>query len=778
MSTFRPLYGPTRIRKSFQLAGSTAKTKRYQSSCLSRRLPHYKSEPRVVKISNSGNHGIFEGLGLALKQREVVDKSEHKPGVSWNGLGYQSSNNLIARQKKIIITKRSKKYSGQSKVELENCKEPFRKDEFRFVCHSPVKTALKVYDAGKLIASRKQTEKEFPYIQEGSYGRRMVAEEFGNVLSSLSKRPEGISFNGRQRCGLGSSINERGIQRQMVSGTKKVAYKLQRSIRGLCHYEKVFRQHKEHKSINPVRQSDCSVVYQEPGRHEIGTIVRNHLQNIYASPEIEHNDSGSVFARNTERGCGQLIEGQAAARLASSTVYNGQNISEVGSSSNRPLRNKYIKSGTKLCIKGCKRLRSNIHKRLQQGMVISPGVDIPATQSDSQSASSFEYSQGCIHSNCAKLGQSVLENRVEGASDGGTMEAQKSESTTSGCPVSEVVASGAEFKFGSLEGTGWADLLADWSEDDKALLSKSWRKSSLKTYASPWKDWLAWCAEKKVEGKNAEPALVAKYLSFLYHTKKYAPSTIRLHKSVIATMSNPLKADLISNNPLVKRLLKAVEMSKPMVNRKYIWDINKLIGWIRTDRVDLNSVFQVSRRLALILLLASGRRIHDLTLLRINEPSMHLDKESVTFWPEFGSKTDKATYRQSGWKLLRSKEKTLDPVFWTEELIKVSSVRRGAKDGLSHLFISSRGKVGPASRTVIAGWIKTVFKSANIEYPPGSIRSAVSSSRFQNHVPLDDILQNANWKGKTNFFKFYFKEIERCSNSGDNKSNDITFVPV
>lgn len=107
--------------------------------------------------------------------------------------------------------------------------------------------------------------------------------------------------------------------------------------------------------------------------------------------------------------------------------------------------------------------------------------------------------------------------------------------------------------------------------------------------------------------------------------------------------------------------------------------------------------------------------------------------------------------------------KKLDPVFWIKKLIAISSTRRLLN--LNSLFISTRGTVKPASRAVIAGWVKTELVSLGIKFPPGSIRSAVASSRRQNNVPLDEILSYGNWKSDKNVFKFYFKEIIKQSSA-------------
>lgn len=54
---------------------------------------------------------------------------------------------------------------------------------------------------------------------------------------------------------------------------------------------------------------------------------------------------------------------------------------------------------------------------------------------------------------------------------------------------------------------------------------------------------------------------------------------------------------------------------------------------------------------------------------------------------------------------------------------------------------------------------KTAFLELNINFSPGSIRSAVASSRKDSNVPIDIILRNGNWRSDKNVIKHYFKEI-------------------
>jgi hypothetical protein len=61
------------------------------------------------------------------------------------------------------------------------------------------------------------------------------------------------------------------------------------------------------------------------------------------------------------------------------------------------------------------------------------------------------------------------------------------------------------------------------------------------------------------------------------------------------------------------------------------------LDWLQSHPPDL-SIFQVSRHLAVLLLLASGHRIHDLTLIDLDEDYSQILDKVIIFWPRFGSK--------------------------------------------------------------------------------------------------------------------------------------------
>ena len=62
------------------------------------------------------------------------------------------------------------------------------------------------------------------------------------------------------------------------------------------------------------------------------------------------------------------------------------------------------------------------------------------------------------------------------------------------------------------------------------------------------------------------------------------------------------------------------------------------------------------------------------------------------------------------------------------------------------MFISITGLIKAATKTMISGWIQSIFKEADVRAPPGSIRAAVASKSWLENRPLDKILSRGNWK--------------------------------
>lgn len=324
---------------------------------------------------------------------------------------------------------------------------------------------------------------------------------------------------------------------------------------------------------------------------------------------------------------------------------------------------------------------------------------------------------------------------------------------------------------------GWSRLLGSWDRGQLNLLKESWRPSTRKVYSVAWKRWLVWCETHQINSRSPTGSDLARFLSDLYLSHNLAYNTILLYKSVVSTLCNPEISGQLSSHVLVKHILKSISLRRPVCHTKSpVWNIDELASYLEKYSIDKNSIFQVQRHTAALLLLCSGRRIHDLTLLTVDPDNCSLTQpNSLVLWPAFGSKTDSAKFRQSGWRLFSNPEnERLDPVFWVKHTISLLENRRAAGNS-NHLFINIRGEPKSASRTLIAGWIRSLLSCADIKATPGSIRSAVASKNWLDNYAIEDILARGNWRSQNTFCKFYKREVmPSCSSSSVTR----LFTPV
>lgn len=388
-------------------------------------------------------------------------------------------------------------------------------------------------------------------------------------------------------------------------------------------------------------------------------------------------------------------------------------------------------------------------------MAIQIGLDLSTTSHDTTSASTSGIVRRILPTNNLNLVQSILGTTTPQTSNGAFVENRESEIEFNRPANQLTCARNRSVTFSGLGRSGWTNELSTWSDADLKLLENSWRPSTLKTYKPIWQRWCKWAVLNDVRADNPSPQCLAKYLCFLFNQQKLAPRTTALPKSVVATFANPNHAEALSSHRIVKQVLKGIYARNPPQRKPIPWKIDDLINFLKTVSFDENSIFGVSRHTCILLLLASGRRVHDLTLLTIEDSGFGDSGEQIILWPRFGSKSDCSTYRESGWllKSVANQENPLDLVRWVRNLISATSSRRNK---INNLFIITKGEVKAASRSIIAGWIRTLFKEAGIDASAGSFKAVVSSDIWSsNKVNIDEVLKRGNWQCKNTFLNHH-----------------------
>ncbi|XP_063365440.1 uncharacterized protein LOC134654001 [Cydia amplana] len=525
-----------------------------------------------------------------------------------------------------------------------------------------------------------------------------------------------------------------------------------------------------------MRQQDSRSPSQERRGIEIASPGKHNSSDFRSSRSKSNTPQRTLPTRQVQLSSRSPIASSLTAGMALTTGLRRDSFCEVGNTGGGSICLGNSPCGTQLCITRPERPSSDVPRRIQYSVELPARVGVPTTFSDAQSPLSLEPIDRDISGSGASLGQSVLAGRSQSPSASSATyseepaeESRRHDDRTTTCPSRGNDSRG-------LEVWGWSEALESWSSDQLLLLKNSWRKSTLRTYKTAWQRWISWASTKNINPKNPTGAQLAQFLSDLHLINKLSYNTILLHKSVVSTLCNTETSSCLSSHVLVKHILKSISLTRPKTVKPPVWDVDQLIKFLSDYTVDQNNVFQTTRHTATLLLLCSGRRIHDLTLLTIDHDNCIRSDECIIFWPQFGSKTDSSNYRQSGWKLLANTSNSkLNPLFWIERTISLLNDRRNTAKSFN-LFMTLKGRPQPASRTVIANWIKTLFKEANIAAAPGSIRSAVASKSWWENHSLDDIMARGNWQSANTFQRFYRREVARTSTSSTNVTR--LFNPV
>lgn len=762
LSSLRVGQRPSDVRENYQLAGATTPERRPTDSCLFGRFPDHSRRTINSRTSNATGEAVLGKLRVAHQPRQIFFESFNRARISRYYMEHSREYEISVGNENYTATGLYSKTVEERPMELARFESNPGQTELR-VFHSPPRSpSLSSRTTGISVVTSEGSTSQISDSRNSEDGVKLVESKCPQGLSNSLRETFCFYCNGRSRFRLGCHCEQSPFRGQLVQRTEEMAQQHERALDCAQSPSSFGCRVTRSNSGASIRQPDDGSLPEQAGRHEIGKTLGSGNKNSPVLRAETMPPYRSLHSRNMQWNSRQLIEGQGPARMDSHDACEDAHIPKIRSPGNRSVCLGQICSRTGLRKRERIRPKQPVHGCFQQRVALQPRLDISAPSTDSEGTKSHGNVDRTIHYYRPDLGQGILDPRSQPETNQTNIQDPR---TTSECDRSAHKSSTSGNRptaIGGLAGSGWTDHIAHWNEDEIKILESSWRGSTLKTYRPVWKRWIFWAKENNVSASDPAPEVLARYLCYLHKTVQLAPRTIALHKSVIANFGNPSKSRELSSHTLIRQVLKGISASNPPARKCLSWKIEDLLDFLKIYQVDENNLFAIARHTAVLLLLASGRRVHDLTLLTIDRESFEDKDDEMIFWPKFGSKTDSHAYRQSGW-LLRKGSDSLDNRFdltWCiRKLISASRHRRGSS-GFSNLFISTRGSVKNASRTVIAGWIRTIFKEAGISTSAGSLRAAVATHNWTSNLyNIDEILQRGNWRSRNTFLRHYFREV-------------------
>lgn len=776
VSPLRVEYSAKGVRQLDQLDGPDAEKSRVTSNCVPRRFSGCSSGPKDFATSRQSTTRSSLSTRMESEHRKINFKTAEESCLPRNPLGPLVKPKSPPSRQNCFYYQQNNKNITKWQDKPKKLTELNRTTELRKLRSSERQTTLSSSSHVPKF-STEQSNKDFQPASKCNRGSKVVACRLSPILEDPSAISTSLCDHGCLRCGLGST-NRRFTCHGTVDRARETSSLQSKRDASFIKDIRIARRASE-PIVNPVsvRQSNSSVIFEKPRWNSITESDELNIQGISLSGAAPNRFSSELHTGIIQQSRRSLIPAQSSTGVASRVASHGKDLSEVRDTSSGLICFETSTRSRKLRDSRPSRLGSTVPQCLFSDLDLPPCVDISSALPYTESSQSPQLSDRNLSPGCSSMASGILASRLEVPSIDSTLHSHGSRTETDRHSDGPTTSQGPTNDFGNMEVWGWSRSLSNWRPEQLNLLQSSWRPSTRRTYQAAWNRWLHWAKTTNEDPLNPTGPTLARFLADLHIVNKLSYNTVLLHKSVVATLCNAETAGDLSSHVLVRHILKSIALNKPVLQKPPVWNIDQLVSYLGNVNVDENSPFATSRHTAALLLLCSGRRVHDLTLLAIDSDHLINNSDNLILWPVFGSKTDNSDHRQSGWKLMDNQEnKNLSPVYWVRKTVTLLEARRKLAKS-SNLFVTVRGQPKPASRTIIAGWIKTILKEAGITATPGSFRSAVASRNWVDNLPLDDILSRGNWRSGSTFTRFYRREILPATASVSSNTTSL-FNPV
>lgn len=771
VSTFWFIISAQDICDGHKLDSGVSKKQQNTVCCLPRRLP--AGQPILRAASASGNiynmPAATSRMGDQLRQ--ICSGSDTTPRISRCYLGHTEQFQIPVGTKVPDATHGITKTDVERQLVPQTGPVPNGETQLCLLRCPQRATSLSNHTIPQSTFSEKSPSLSGDDSETSSYRDGMVDEDGNQHITDTFETHLTSTHDGCIRYRLGSPTRTHEISRSVDNSSAILACELQgvicsprssisrTTIAQKCSY------------ITTVRQSNCCSIHKQGGWNAIKEPSEVNQTTASSIGPIKCTSDCTISPRPIQYRGRRIVTQENSPRMASPRASDESHIQNVGDAGGGSVCIRDSSRRSQVCSIRSRRKSPN-SQCFSASLELQPRLAISTAKSDTASAVTSELCPRSVHINSSEMEQTFLDSRPTTASSSTTIPDTRFVESLNRHKNWPASARDEKHTLGSMVDSRWLDLIQDWSEEEKSLLLTSWKKSTIRTYITAWNKWKKWCIGQSVDFKDPPPSSVARYLAYLHNNQRLAYRTILVHKSAISTFTKTSEQN-ISSNFLVKQILKAISTKNLKSPKPPIWNPRVLLKFLKNQSPDEENFFHVSKRTAILLLLASGRRVHDLTLLRCDPEHLIDEGHFIIMWPAFGSKTDSAIHRQSGWKVTQHPEKNLNIVYWIRRLLVISQERRNEGKFLE-LFITPRRQCKPASRTIIGGWIKSVLREAGIEATPGSVRSAVSSLNWLENYPIDQILATGNWKQEHTFRNYYQRQIRSSDDIDLNKELSLS----
>ena len=292
------------------------------------------------------------------------------------------------------------------------------------------------------------------------------------------------------------------------------------------------------------------------------------------------------------------------------------------------------------------------------------------------------------------------------------------------------------------------------SESATRILLSSWSEATQKRYSGPWNAWASWCNKRSLCSFTAPVDCILSFLAELSDQDNLAYRTIGVYRSAISQIHDPIGTVSVGELPIVSRFMKGIfRLNPPKPKLCTTWPVRDVLSFIRTQKpVTGPSLKDLSWRLVLLLALTSAARAHEIATLDMD--FLTEKEDSWEFSLVVHVKQSRPNHPSRRIYLPAFPEDTNLCVVTT---LKEYRARTAKYCRSSRLLLAIVAPHAPITAQTVSRWLRNALGLAGItpEYIGHSTRSVSTSAVAESGIPLEVIIEAADWASAETFHRFY-----------------------
>lgn len=277
-------------------------------------------------------------------------------------------------------------------------------------------------------------------------------------------------------------------------------------------------------------------------------------------------------------------------------------------------------------------------------------------------------------------------------------------------------------------------------------------KNTLSQYTSSLKLWWEFCHKNRIDVFNFNASSLLEFLTDCFKDGA-SYGTLNNHRSAISLIStNTLSGDL-----RLKRFFRGIFRIKPTFPRyAFTWDPSIVLNYLESFDNDSINLEQITKKLVMLLALATGQRTQTLSVIKISNIKMFQDRIVITITNLIKTSAVGKAQPILNLPFFRPRPAICPASVLQKYILETSSLRSNFED---RLILTHKKPHRPATSQSIGRWIKQTLTESGVDtsiFTAHSTRHASTSAASRAGLSVDVIRKTAGWSAQSAVFANFY----------------------